>query len=62
MRHYYLKEDCSGDHYAVSTNAFKKEILIQLQENGTQTRISLSIEQAEHIIELLKENINNIKY
>lgn len=61
MRHYYLKEDCSGDHYAVSKNALKKEILIQLQENGTQARISLSIKQAEHIIELLKENIDKVK-
>lgn len=61
MKHYYLKEDCSGDHYAVSNNAFKKEILIQLQEKGTQARISLSIEQAEHIIELLKENIDKVK-
>lgn len=58
MRHYYIGEDCSGDHFAVSTNAIKEnQVLVQIQENGVQARISISLEKAQIMIDLLKESI-----
>jgi hypothetical protein len=58
LRHYYIDEDCSGDHFAVSTNAIKEnQVLVQIQENGVQARISISLEKAQIMIDLLKESI-----
>ena len=44
----------------MSHNAQSK-ILLQVQESGVQARISISIEDAEFIIELLQENIKKAK-
>lgn len=60
MKHYYVNDDLKGDHYAISHNS-NKEILVQIQENGEQVRLPVSLEQAEHIITLLQENINKAK-
>lgn len=59
MKHYYIKDDLSGDHYAVSHDTLtNKQILLQVQEEGVQARISITAEQAEHLIMILRENIS----
>lgn len=45
MLHHYLKNDNSGDHWAVSWNGNplpgkKANVLVQLQEDGQQARVS----------------------
>lgn len=60
MKHYYLSDDSSGDHYAVGHNNMK-EVLVQIQEGGSQARLAITAEQAEHLITLLQENIEKIQ-
>lgn len=45
MRHNYIKDDKSGDHWAVNHNGYG-EVIVQVQEDGNQARIKLTIEQA----------------
>ncbi len=47
MRHNYLRDDTSGDHWAVGTSQYNT-VLLQVQENGEQVRIQMTVEQAEH--------------
>ena len=62
MKHSYIRENSSSDHYAISQNSTDiPQRLIQLQKGYSQSRLKLSIEQTEHIITLLQENINKIK-
>lgn len=56
MLHNNIKDDNSGDHWAVSHNSNGK-VLIQLQENGEQVRVALTPEQALYMIEKLKNAI-----
>jgi hypothetical protein len=55
MIHHYIKEDASGDHYAVSHSS-TGSVLIQLQENGEQVRLAISPEQAIHLYEEIKKH------
>ena len=56
MLHNHIKDDNSGDHWAVSHNS-NGQVLVQLQEGGEQVRVALTPEQASHMIEKLKNAI-----
>lgn len=47
MIHQYVKNDASGDHWAVAADASRPLVLAQLQEGGTQVRLALTPEQAD---------------
>lgn len=63
MIHHHLEND--EGHYAVGISTpykgvkkyHKGGILLQIADYHDQTRIKLSIDEANHIIELLKESI-----
>lgn len=58
MRHCYIRDDLSGDHYAVAPSATNiGQVLVQIQEQGVQVRISLTKEDVKHMIYLLEESI-----
>lgn len=66
MKHNYLKDDCSGDHWSVGLNATKRpgssaEILVQVQQAGEQVRIPLSVEQAEAFVAELTRKLAEAK-
>ncbi len=46
MRHVYLRNDASADHYAVGLNSQPGTVLAQLQAQGEQVRVVLTPEQA----------------
>lgn len=50
MIHNSIKDDTSGDHYAVGQNSHGGVgvVLAQIQSDGEQVRISLTPEQARH--------------
>lgn len=60
MKQFYIKNDQSGDHYAVGSNSINKTVLLQVQENGVQARIPLQLDQALHLMEMLAKQISNI--
>lgn len=66
MLHHDVKEDNSGDHWAVS-NDNQGKVLIQLQESGEQVRVALNATQAREMLSQLvkvieiSENINYLK-
>jgi len=61
MKHWPLKNYYSA-HYAASVNCLDNQILIQLQdEEGTQVRLQLELEEALHLIDLLQEGVESIR-
>ena len=58
MRHFYVDETMSGEHYAVGHNGLGL-VLLQTQDNskypGGQGRCRLKPEQARHCAKLLEE-------
>jgi len=66
MKHNYLKDGCSGDHWAVGLDTTKRPgvpagILVQVQQSGEQARIPLSVEQAEAFVAELTAKIAEAK-
>ncbi len=61
MIHIATKHNPHGDHYGVSFSSYYKTILLQVQENGKQSRIPLTVEEARHIIQLLELNIQKVQ-
>ena len=55
MKHVYLRNDTSGDHYAVSVNSQARTVLAQLQAQGEQVRVALTAEQARDFAQRLIE-------
>lgn len=49
MRHHYVRDDRSGDHWAVGHNSIDRIVLVQVQEDGNQARITMTAEQARHM-------------
>lgn len=49
MLHHYLREDTSGDHWAVGRDSFHKKVIVQLQEEGNQARVAMTAEQARQM-------------
>jgi hypothetical protein len=52
MLHHYLENGANGDHWAVSSSAEflpgqRAWVLVQLQENGEQARVTMTAEEAE---------------
>jgi len=60
MRHNYIKNDNSGDHWATNTNSYGC-VLVQLQGDGEQVRVILNIEQAEDFAQRLLRVIQKAK-
>lgn len=66
MRHHSVKNDTSGDHYAVSSvtsylpGVSEPSVLVQLQESGEQVRLSLTSQQAIHMAQLLLEHASKV--
>ncbi len=60
MRQYYIKNDRSGDHFAVGSNTQTNQVLLQVQENGEQVRIPLTLEQTLFLIETLSKHAAKI--
>lgn len=60
MIHNYTKDDKSGEHWAVSHNGYG-EVLIQVQEEGNQARIKLTIEQATQLANKILQSIEIAK-
>ncbi len=60
MKHYYVKNDLSGDHFAVGSNTQTHQVLLQVQENGEQARIALTLEQTLFLIETLSKHAAKI--
>lgn len=59
MKHNYISDDISGDHWAVGNNGENK-ILIQLQQNGEQVRIGIDINTAYSFANQILSNINKL--
>lgn len=60
MDHNNLKDDSSGDHWAVGCDTFHfpdqpAMVLVQLQENGEQVRVGMTPDQAEAMARQLLE-------
>lgn len=53
MIHYPTKQNPQGNHYAVGISSMNNVILLQTQENGNQARIALTLEETDHLINLL---------
>lgn len=47
MIHHYLRNDTSGEHWAVGISSHHNMVLLQVQECSTQSRIQMTLEQAE---------------
>lgn len=61
MRHHSTSHNLNGDHYAVGINGGPaKLVLAQLQEEGNQSRVALTIEEARHFAQLLLSAANEI--
>lgn len=60
MRHHYIKNDLSGDHFAVGSSIQTSQVLLQVQENGQQVRIPLTLEQTLFLIETLSKHAAKI--
>jgi hypothetical protein len=65
MRHHYLDLDAThGAHYAVAISTFDEKtirVLVQLQDDcGEQVRISLTKDEAQHMVQLLTSAINEL--
>jgi len=52
--HHYINDD--GDGFAVSPNADRNKVLVQLQWEGEQVRVALDREQTKHLVTLLLES------
>lgn len=52
MRHNYIKDDTSGDHWAVARSG--KTILVQIQQDGEQVRIQLDWNQAYDMVNKMR--------
>jgi hypothetical protein len=61
MRHHYLKDDASVDHWAVGSNTHSHYVLLQVQENLTQARIAMSPEQAEACAAMLLDHARIVR-
>lgn len=61
MRHIYLRDDTSGDHFAVNPNAERTAVLAQLQVNGEQVRAALTPEQARDMARRLVEAAEKVE-
>lgn len=60
MRHNYLRDDTSGEHWAVGTSQYDT-VLLQVQEGSSQARIQLTLEQAERCAEELMAAVKKIR-
>lgn len=61
MIHHYCQGD-TNNHFAVgvSTHPIKQKdsrLILQVQENGNQARIQLTLEESQFLVKLLNENI-----
>ncbi len=53
MIHHCVRDDNSGDHYAVARSGSARAVLVQLQDRGEQVRLMMSPDQARHMAALL---------
>lgn len=60
MRHNYLRDDTSGEHWAVGTSQYNT-VLLQVQERSEQARIQMTPEQAEACASMLLEAARKIR-
>lgn len=61
MRHNIIQGNANFDHYAVGVNSQEESVICQVQENGNQSRVSLSPEEAVHLALLLLNQVKKIK-
>ena len=54
MLHRYLRDDTSGDHWAVGYSESTPCVLVQLQQDGEQVRVQMTPEQADAMAEELR--------
>ena len=60
MRHHTVSSSNKSDHFGVSYNSHARHVLIQVQENGNQARISLTEAEAIFFMEQLAKQISNV--
>lgn len=60
MLHHYIRNDNSGDHYAVGIDTTNQVVLIQIQDNGEQVRITLTPQQSIDLATLIVKNAKAI--
>jgi hypothetical protein len=53
MIHNSTQTNPDGDHYAVGTSGMSALVLVQVQEDGNQSRIPLTPLEARHLAQLL---------
>lgn len=59
MKHITVND--KSDHWAVSVSSNHEDLLLQVQENGVQSRIVLPVEHAEFMIKELQRCINVVQ-
>ncbi len=60
MLHHYLRDDTSGEHWAVGTSQYNT-VLLQVQEGSTQARIQMTPDQAEACAVALMEAARKVR-
>lgn len=61
MRHNYIKDDASGDHWSVGVNSTFKNILVQIQVDGQQVRIALDQDHAKRMTDCIQKYLQDLK-
>lgn len=51
----------NSDHWAVSKSSNHKDLLLQVQENGNQSRIVLPIAHAKYMLKVIQNCIEEIE-
>jgi hypothetical protein len=61
MIHHSVADE-NGAHYAVWLSAVVPRVLVQVQDvYGEQARVALALDEAEHLMDLLKTSIAALK-
>lgn len=57
MRHNYIRDDASGDHWAVGASAHFQNVLVQLQSEGEQVRLAIPEDEAVAMAEAILRTV-----
>ena len=66
MLHHSLRDDTSGDHWAVGSSTHflpgqSAQVIVQVQEAGDQARVAMTAEQAEEMAAALVSHAAKVR-
>lgn len=61
IHHSIHPESNSGDHWGVGSNEYSGLVLVQIQENGEQVRLGLTLEHAEAMAAAIMDHAAKVR-